>query len=1249
MLNTNHELGASSSSEISLSTQESIVPTASAGSSESTEIMRNIEELPIEAQRQLNLTYGLVVKKKLNEKIKEHLQFFLDKLNDSSIAELKVAMLEQLSDEDRQLFQLFSNSSTQNDMSYESVCKLYKGIRASIKMCEASHAHASNRAIFNAAGSGLDAMHYMVNYDVPNIIAKTKKIAIMQETRFVRVPKKKSLFRRFIETIFPFLEKKESVTVVKKVEEKITSQEKAVLGLATETIADHFIKSGKSYFKALDNAIAFKKKAAKNKALQILPTSEQVIQREEQEAKKEAAKNTTGKKMLHNIKTAAQVARVVDIGLNEWAMSKYNNTRPGAYLEHALRPDTEVTQTTLAEHFQNEFELASRKQSYQGLMEFARGLANIYITSMRTQQNGIVEMDPKKFGFKRIDDQNFEIFLSSLINSLGFRVNGYDDVLHFLTLSVNPATLQQKDYPTTASFENYKTELQTAQNEAFSRFAGALSNDPVLGIHAAVTNIDREHRKAMTDQGNENYFYVLNLQQQAIEELRIKERQQNAVGLACREFSLEEKIYNPNSNDLVSKVTGHLKSHIVGRMPELVNDYLQEGRKLQEHANNEFAQMTQNWLQQVSDLQNEAVLTDQKPVPIKGLNVTELRARWEKSAKKSAKLAFQFEEVKELVNNFHKSAVKEWTNSAIPLLIRCEDLGGDHFARKILEQLNQEHAQLVADKASKSDIIAIAKQIAALRSVLLPEGEIFSQELLKQVSPEILKLVFDAVNHGAQIMLDRKNNLSLDEKENYFMMTQALGSLGASYRSFDLAKKAYDQVYRTNYDTFDKMPATKVGKFIAQKLGEVLESSLATSMSSPIEQFEFYTQQKLAGRHQLSDLIPSAAEVATPVQSWYEMGKSYLSSALNYMAPAAVKAAEIAVLPLLIGGGSYYLARLYRKNVAPDPKSINQAVCDNAKAYIREQAYDAMEKMLPQMFNLHANEERFQRNHSNLEYDPFKQCGMCDRTRFYQLMDKVAKGLGFDSIRDYMNYKNQLITQTVMVENAKKELQATWFYKNEPQAKLLKAEGELAILQNILADKRKKFATLPETQEQLDNDLFVSLKDAIQSEYAQLTSDVNNGKLEHGTNYLVLVSSFNSMIQQIELVQRETIAAELFSPNIDEFIGYDQQATGVMAQLKLAAREEIKEYASGLFRKGILSQLSQSIETAGYFSSQLMTAVSQDLNRALQDVPYRQPPLATAFATLRENAPLATTTVEPSAELTQEPTVDTSRRREGPA
>src|SRR5690606_17958382 len=139
--------------------------------------------------------------------------------------------------------------------------------------------------------------------------------------------------------------------------------------------------------------------------------------------------------------------------------------------------------------------------------------------------------------------------------------NGYDDFLHFLTLSVNPATLQQKDYPTSSSFENYKSELQTAQKEAFSRFAGALANDPVLGIHAAVTNIGREHQKAMTTQGNENYFYVLNLQQQAIEELRIKERQQNAVGLACREFSLEEKIYNPDSNDLVSKVTGHLKSH----------------------------------------------------------------------------------------------------------------------------------------------------------------------------------------------------------------------------------------------------------------------------------------------------------------------------------------------------------------------------------------------------------------------------------------------------------------------------------------------------------------------------------------------------------------------------------------------------------------------------------------------------------------------------------------------------------------
>lgn len=1248
MLNTNGELSASSSSEISLSSQQSVVPNASEGPSESVEIMRSMEELPVDAQQKLNLTYGLVVKKKLNEKIQQHLQFFLDKLNDPSIAELKAAMLEQLNEDDKQLFELFSNRSIQSDMTYENVCKLYKGIRASIKACESSPRHAINHAILNAAGSGLDAMHYMVNYDVPNIIAKTKKIAIMQETRFVRIPKKKSLFRRFIETVFPFLEKKESVTIVKKVEEKITSQEKVVLGLATEAIAEHFIESGKSYFKAFDNAIAFGKKAAKHKALQILPTSEQSTAREQQLAKIEAAKQTKTKKVMAGIKTVAQVAHAVDLGLNEWAISKYNSTRPGAYLEYALRPDTDVTQSTLATHFGNEFELASQKQSYYGLLEFTRGLAEIYLTSMRTQQNGIIEMDPKKFGFKQINDPKFEVFLSSLIKSLGFTVSGYEDLLQFLSMTVNPATLQKKDYPTSALYEGHKAELQTAQKEAFTRFVGALANDPVLGIHAAVTNIDKEHRKAMTTKGNENYFYLLNLQQQAIHELRIKERQQNAVGLACREFSLEEKIYNPNKADLVSKVTGHLKGYIVGRMPQLVDDYLQEARRLQEHANNQFKQMTQNWLEQVSDLQNQAVESNAKPVPVKGLNVTELRSRWEKSANKSAKLAFQFEEVKELVNKFHQSAVKEWTNSALPLLIRCEDLGGDHFARKILAQLNQDYDQLVAAKANRSEITTIAKKIAALRSVLLVEGEIFSQEMLKQVSPEILKLVFDAVNEGAQSMLAKNNNLSLDEKENYFMMNQALGALGASYRSFDLAKKAYDQVYRTHYDTFDKMPASKIGKFIAVKLGEVLESSLTTSMSSPLEQFEFYTQQKLAGRHHLSNKIPAATEVTPPAQSFYERSKNYLSSALGYIAPVGVKAGEIAAIPLLIGGGSYYLAKLYRKDVIPDPKSINQAVCDNAKSYIREQAYDAMEKMLPQMFNLHANEERFQLNHGNLEYDPFKQCGMCDRTRFYQLMDNVAKGLGFDSITDYMNYKNELITQTMIVENATRELQATWFYKSEPQAKVLKAEGELTILQNILTDKRKRFATLPETQEQLDTDLFVSLKDAVQSEYAQLTSDINDGKLEHGTNYLVLVSSFKSMIQQIELVQRETIAAELFSPDIDEFIGFDPQATGIMAQLKLAAREEIKEYASGLLRKGILSQLSQSIQTAGYFSAQLMTAVTHDLNHALQELPFRQQPVATAFSSLRENAPSVRASVEPTEEPTQAPLANAPRRREGP-
>ncbi len=1191
--------GSEQEQSISLSREEVIVTSKDATTDQSVEITRSLDELPEEVQKKLHKTYADIVKKEINNKLKSHLARFLEKLESPELAELKSTIIANLNPEDKQLYQSFMDPSQQKKMSYENVCKLYRAVQASVKTNEKDLKQISNRAILNAARNGLDAMHVFVDYNIPSLVEKAKKITVMQETRFIRMPKKKSFFRRLIETVFPFFKKQDDEIITKKIEEKMTSPEKMLLSYATDAVAEYFSKSGDDYFKAFDNAVEYKQQVAKGKAMDLMPTQKQAIK--EQEKTKELSKpKSKVKKTVEAAKAVVQVAVAVDTGVNEWIAAKLSSTTPGAFLEQALKPDTDVQQTTLAEYFRNEFMMASQKEAYGGMVHFTRRLAELYITANRVKQTGYVDMSAEQFGFKRLDDPKFEIFLSRLVGSLGYPMKGFEDLQNFLSSTVNTNDLHVKDFPSVAAFERYKTDLETEQQAAFKKFAGALPHDPALGIHAAVTLLSKEHAATMQNKGNENYFYLLNLQQQAIKQLQSNERVQNAVALACKQTSIEESLYSPDHGGLVTRITGQLKGVLVGKMPELVQGFIHDAHQLQENANNQFDVISENWLSQISVMQEQAIEAKTKAEP-KGMSVTELRNKWDKSAKKSSKLAFQFDEVKQLVDKFHESAMKQWKDSTISLMKLCGELQGPDFLNEVIKQLNDKYVKLQAQGAHESYSKEVQKQIVALKGMLLPDGKGFNPKMLKAASPEILKSSLDALNNGIATM-SQDSQLSLDKKENLYMMSQALMTMNNSYRTFDLAKKAYEEVYRTNFDELNNMPSSKVATFIAKKLGAELETSLVSSMDTPIVQFEFYAKQKMAGLHSLPDIKPEAA--ANKPQSWWDWGKDQVAWAASYVAPiagpVAAKAAEIAALPVLIGAGSAYLAKLYLTDVTPSAESVNQAVCNNAKVFIREQAYDAMVQLLPEMFGLCAAEQTFQQNHADVNYDPFKECGLSDRKRFYDLMNNIAKGLGYASITEYIDFENEIASKQAEVEKCKQALHATWIYKSEPQAKLTKAEEELAFLLQIKEDKRKQFCRLPKNQAELDTDLFVTLKDAIQTEYAALTADIQKGRLGDGTNYLVLVSSINALVQQIELVQKETIAAELFAPDIDDAIGYDPQNTGVMAQLKLAGREDLKTVGTQLARKGILSQLTGAIDTARYFSAQMISAVSENMDIALK-------------------------------------------------
>ena len=1214
--------------EAILFVQEEDEPDLSADTSiQTTQIERSIDDLPQEVQARLAHVHAELVRKELTSKLKQYLKQFFDKLTDPSLDSFQDAIRSSLKEEDKLLFDAFKVSNSRKDMSYENVSRVYQALQASIKQNIANPQQANHKALMNIAGSSLASVQHLVNYNIPELMNTAKKITVMQETRFVRKNKKKSFFRKVVEAVFPFIQKREDSVIIKKRTEKISSLEKAAVQIATTSMIDYFAKYGEGYFNAFDNAIEYNKQVAKGYAMNIIQTTEQA---NVQVAMAKASESTT-QQVLNIVGTAAQVIASVDKGINEWIVAKLNKTTPGAYLEHVLQPGSEVRQTTITEHFRNEFEMASQKEAFNGLIHFARHLTNFYITSNRAKQNGYSNVSTEQFGFKNLDDLKFEVFLSRLIRSLGFPVTNFNDLQHFMLSTEDPNRLLEKNYPNNKVHQAEKERLILSQKEAFERFVRAKPNDAELGIRAAVTWISDEHAQMMPSKGNENYFYCLNLQKEVLEVLQEKERKQNAVSLASREFTLEERVYHPGATSVVSKITGQLKNQLVQRMPELVGVFLSDARQLQDNANTQYDSMLQNWLKQIGDKQQAGIDADQAPV-IRGLSVTELSHRWEKSASKTVKKAFRSDEVKRVLDKFNSSAVIEWKNSTISLLQLCIKLEGPTFLSKVIKQLETLANELKNNGAHETTQAVIFQQITAIRMLLSPDGQSLDKEGLLRTQPEALKIVFDGVTNAIEGM-EKNSQLTIDERQNLYMMSQALGTMNTAFQSFDWAKKAYDTVYKTHFDKFNSMPEMQLGKFVAEYLGRELEKSLVSSMNAPIVQFQFYAKQKMAGLHRLSE--PKAEETAS-AQNWSEWGESYISSAIEFLKPAAVKLAELGAAPFLLGYSSYYMVKLYQRDIAPDPRSINQAVCDNAKMFIREKTYEAIAKMIPQMYMLFAMDDRFQKNHKNLLFDAFAQCGLSSRKRYYDLMDNLAKGLGHESIEKYIDFQRMVDVQQAIVDKAKTDVAATWMYSDVLQQKVTAAEQDLQVLRGIQESKRKEYAALPQSQEQLDTDKFVTMKEVIQNEYLQLTEDIKKGNLDDGTNYLVMLSSLNAFIQQVELVQRETIAIELLSPDIDAQISYNSEQQGVLAQLKLAAREELKEVAQGQMQKGIFAQLTQSMDTASYFSTQLMDSIQQQLTTALNAAYVRPPAVASAFSLSRRSAD----TVAPKTSATNAATIE---------
>tara|TARA_R110002110_G_scaffold415809_1_gene656466 strand:+ start:217 stop:3963 length:3747 start_codon:yes stop_codon:yes gene_type:complete len=1114
-------------------------------------------------------TYQQVVSETLRQKLQEFLHTqIIKRLNkDNSVAnEIQQTLQQELPPGILANYQTLSQNPKNTQLDYEQTVALFNAIQETVAKHKDDKTHGKH---YKSLSRAISQVTVATNKDIPKYIENTNTILGMRERKHYKKLKKKSWFRRAIETVLPFL-KKDDYERVNTEAVALGSIQKAATKYVTEEVMGSLSKSAQIHLETFDAGVKARESEEKGKRFNIdqqshPQTSERLEKIQEKLQQKTASSSMT---------IVGSVAKAFAVGVGQSLAAK-----TGTYLEGKLKADSDITNKSLVEHIENEFTLVSHRQVFDGMMKYLNDTYSLYVSTERAKENHPhLNLSAAEFGFKRFDNPKFNDFIVDMAKAIGFPA---EDI---------------------SSIEKLYYANEAEKEAAFEKFLNSQRGDPNMGIAAVNGLLSKEHAAVGKDiKKSDNYMLILDHYKEMAEQLTSKDRMKSTVTLLLRENNIEENIYNPNAQSASSHISSHLKTALVQGLNSKMEDFLKGSKESVLLADYKFTIMQENWSRIVSERLNQVdrdnTNSRKSSVSMKGKSPAELTQLWQKSGTVNDQV-YDSGEVQTMVGKITTKALSQWQKTAVSVIKNSVKLGGEDLMNAIFEDLQKQHAKLVKSQAHPDIIKDLEERAFVLSAAFKDEENNFHMPDFSEATPKEIAGLLQSMQEGITSVSQKSDQLSLGEREDLFMIGSAIGQMRSAYNITDLSKKAYDQVYMTSLDQIEQQNPGKVASFIANKLGAYFDSTIMSMLEGPVIQLQQYTKQRDSYQLGTDKTTGPRFETKNIEQGWGEWASEKLSTAAGY----GQATLGVTMIPLEAIGKTVF-EKLTGRDLAGDPESINDAVVKQCQKHIREKSFDAIMNIVSSMELLHTTNNRFQSNYPDLA-DPFKSMSFGSPDRSAALMAGLAEGLGFQSTEYLFELNNRIVLTDNSISKLESEIKQNkgYIYSNDTTAlerRLGEAKEQQEILSKQLKSLRDEFSSPPVNEQSALNDRFVSVKLAIQEEYTRLTNEAKKGELKDSNQYMVLVSSLNNIISQVELVQKETLAIELLAPDIDQKMGYSPNAKGIVSNLTAAARGMGKEYAISGAKSGIMSQLQQHIELANNFAVDMLSASRENMNKEL--------------------------------------------------
>lgn len=534
-----------------------------------------------------------------------------------------------------------------------------------------------------------------------------------------------------------------------------------------------------------------------------------------------------------------------------------------------------------------------------------------------------------------------------------------------------------------------------------------------------------------------------------------------------------------------------------------------------------------------------------------------------------------------MINIIHERTNIAWRKEAVKTLeAMYSNMGGNSFLDTLKSALEGEIKTLSGSPKSQLQT----------RLELLDKVIAGNFQNLDELTNDEFRDLFLAIHDGSSAMLKNESYKNFHEQADLHMLNRALGGLNLSYITPQAALKGYQEVYQTMFDEKQTDDLGLMQKLIAKKAGDMAQSMMNGIVASGAPQFEYYIKESSKRKAQTPPLESIPVEVKPEEQpGWLEWGMQKAKTGAYYTAGAAV--AYSFATPILAAGtvvGTILAAdfaiqvadRKWEKDAGDiqNKEDLNQKMVDLAKETIREQAYDAM---LDMAYDLYMIERIIRKSQPEAHENLAQKYGFADLDALNKFSNDIAKQLGFNNI-------GNLALEYGMVKDAK-----------PTKDKVTQRNVETAKAR--LEEKRSAFTKLPKTEQELKEDPFVYLKRVVQDEMTRLNDGIAKDNLKgNQQNHLLMVSAMDDLVSRVQLVQKETLAVELFGPDILNTFVFDEQKQGWWSALVEVAAEHAQSFAVPYARTAVAGQLQGNINLTKGFANGLTQKILEDSNHILK-------------------------------------------------